>query len=77
MTLNKEIRVRASAQDHALYERYAKDRGITVSDLVRQAVEAYCSGTVGITFTPACMFADRHTPGYICPGCGGSCRAAA
>lgn len=77
MTLNKEIRVRASAQDHALYERYARDRNLTVSDLVRVAVEAYCSGTVGISFAPACAFRDRHTPGHACPGCGGSARAAA
>jgi hypothetical protein len=77
MTLNKEIRVRASAADHALYERYAADRNMTVSDLVRTAVEAYCSGSVGITFAPACIFAARHTPGFSCPGCGGSTRAAA
>jgi hypothetical protein len=77
MTLNKEIRVRASAADHALYERYAKDRGLTVSDLVRAAVEAYCSGTVGVSFAPACIFRERHTPGFTCPGCGGSARAAA
>jgi hypothetical protein len=77
MNMNKEIRVRASAQDHALYERYAADRGMTVSDLVRVSVEAFCSGTVGISFAPACAFRDRHTPGFTCPGCGGSARAAA
>jgi len=76
-TRNKQLVIRATAQEMTLYERYATDRNLTVSDLVRFAVDAYCQGSVGITFAPACMLRERHTPGFTCPGCGGSTRQAA
>lgn len=75
--LNKQLVVRMTAQDLALYEHRAKERGLSVSDLVRFSVEAFCAGEVGVAFVPSCGWSRNHRPGHICPGCGGSRRQAA
>lgn len=66
--------IRATEIERRHWERLAEERGLSVSDLVRYAVDAYCSGQVGIAFSAACAYRSRHTSGRICPGCGGSAR---
>ena len=77
MSLDKQIVIRASASDRAQWEKWATERGMTVAELVRTSVTAYVKGEVGISFAPACMYRERHRPGYTCPACGGSTRQAA
>jgi hypothetical protein len=74
---DRQLVIRQDEREHLLWEHWAYERGLTVSDLVRQAVVAYCNGQVGVPFAAACAFSDRHVPGRTCPGCGGSARAAA
>lgn len=77
MSLDRKLMIRASQGDLNLWRRWADERGITMSDLVRFSVTAYVKGEVGIGFAPACVYRERHTPGHVCPACGGSARQAA
>lgn len=74
---SKQLVIRQTEGEHLLWEHWAYERGLTVSDLVRKAVDAYAEGQVGVPFAANCAFRERHDPGHVCPGCGGSARAAA
>lgn len=77
MSRDRQLVIRQDEREHLLWEHWAYERGLTVSDLVRAAVAAYTAGAVGVPFAAACHFSERHTPGRTCPGCGGSARQAA
>jgi hypothetical protein len=74
---DKQIVIRATAADRDQWERWASERGMTVSDLARVAVTAFVRGDAGIPFAPTCPSYSRHIPGRTCPACGGSARPAA
>jgi hypothetical protein len=77
MSRDRQLVIRQDEAEHLLWEHRAYERGLTVSEMVRKAVDAYCDGQVGVAFAARCLYADRHQPGHTCPGCGGSARAAA
>jgi len=74
---DRALVIRQDEQEHLLWEHWAYERGLTVSDLVRKAVNAYTEGRVGVPFDPNCGYAPRHEPGHTCPRCGGSARPSA
>jgi hypothetical protein len=74
---DRQLVIRQDEREHLLWENWAYQRGLTVSDLVRKAVAAYAAGEVGVPFAATCAFSERHVPGRTCPGCGGSARASA
>jgi hypothetical protein len=74
---DRQLVIRQDEREHLLWEHRAYERGLSVSELVRKAVDAYCDGRVGVPFAATCAFSERHVPGRTCPGCGGSARASA
>lgn len=77
MARDRQLVIRQDEREHLLWEHWAYERGLTVSDLVRKAVSAYTDGRVGVPFAPNCAWAERHVPGRNCPRCGGSARKGA
>ena len=62
---------RQSEREHLEYERLAAERGLTVSDLIRESVHAYTSGEAGTLFLKSCSRRETHHPGLRCVMCGG------
>jgi hypothetical protein len=71
---DQKLVVRQTKGEQRLWQAWAAERDMTVSDFVRAAVEAYAAGEVGVTFSPSCMFRVKHHDGIICTACGGSRR---
>jgi len=77
MSRDRQLVIRQDEREHLLWEHRAYERGMTVSEMVRKAVDAYCDGHVGVPFAATCHWRERHRDGHTCPGCGGSARPAA
>lgn len=63
--------IRQTQREHLEWERLAAERGVTVSDLIRQAVTAYTKGDYGAPFAERCSYRERHQAGFRCVMCGG------
>jgi hypothetical protein len=73
----RHLVIRQSEREHHQWERWAAERNLTVSDLVRHAVSHYVHEPPRIVFADGCINRGRHIAGVTCPGCGGNTRRSA